>query len=183
MNLLKDKYSYTGEEIEELLSKIVKEYSRKKFTEDDIVRIIDNNPKKKVNRRQTGYNIFMDEYREDKQGEKQSELFKKGGKYWKELTEEEKTRYKDEAEQKKREGGEEKEDEYEEYIKYELKCKNKDKIWMYKIEDEDNKLLMYNGMIGSKMKKEEKKFLDDEQLNCYLNKQLLLKRKKGYIEK
>ena len=50
MNLLKDKYSYTGEEIEELLSKIVKEYSRKKFTKDDIVRIIDNNPKKKVNR-------------------------------------------------------------------------------------------------------------------------------------
>ncbi len=109
MNLKKDKYTYTPEEMDKLVNKIVKELSRKKFTENDIIRIIDDIPKKKVNRSTTGYNIFMGEYRGDKQGEKQSEIFKKGGKDWKELSEREKNRYINEAEQKKKELNGEKE--------------------------------------------------------------------------
>ena len=190
MNLKKEKYTYTPEEIDKLVNKIVKELSRKKFTENDIIRIIDDIPKKRVNRRTTGYNLFMGEYREDKQGEKQSEIFKKGGKDWKELSEREKNRYINEAEEKKKElDGEkeekeekEKESEYEGYKKYELKCKNKCKLWMYKKELEQNNLIMCSGILGSKIKKENKIFLDDDQLECYLNKQIELRRTKGYIE-
>ncbi len=53
---------------------------------------------------------------------------------------------------------------------------------MYKKELEQNNLIMFSGILGSKIKKENKIFLDDDQLECYLNKQIELRRTKGYIE-
>ena len=41
-------------------------------------------------------------------------------------------------------------------------------------------LEMKQGILGNELKKESKNFNDEDQLNCFLNKQINLKRKKGY---
>ena len=50
---------------------------------------------------------------------------------------------------------------------------------MYRKTDEYN-LELKSGTIGSDLKLDSKSFNDNEQLECYLNKQILIKKKKGY---
>ena len=49
VELKQESYSFTTEELDKIAEKIVKKYSRKKFTEDDLKKIVDNEdiPKKK----------------------------------------------------------------------------------------------------------------------------------------
>ena len=190
--LKQEVYTFTPEEIDLLTQNIVKEYSRKKFTEDDLKRMVDNNGerRKKINRSKTGFHIYMDELREKNIGEKQSELFKQGGNNWNEMSETIKQEYFKKAEELKNEKNEKniserkekKEEEEEGYEKMYLECKKNNKIWMYKVKDSFT-LEMKQGIIGNDLKKDSKSFNDEDQLNCYLNKQIHLKRKKGYESK
>ena len=74
---------------------------------------------------------------------------------------------------------EKKEEQNEGFKKLYLKCKKNDKVWMYKVMDSFT-LEMKQGIVGNELKKESKNFNDEDQLNCFLNKQISLKRKKGY---
>ena len=58
--LKQEVYTFTPEEIDILTQNIVKEYSRKKFTEDDLKRMVDNNGerRKKINRSKTKEDIL-----------------------------------------------------------------------------------------------------------------------------
>ena len=183
--LKQEVYTFTPEEIDSLVENIVKTYSRKKFTEDDLKRMVDNNgiPKKKINRSKTAFHFYMEEVRGKNKGEKQSVLFKQGGTNWNEMSENNKQDNFKKAEELKNEkknlNDEQKKDNDEGFSKMYLKCKKNDKIWMYKVLDTFS-LEMKQGIIGNELKIEKKNFNDDDQLNCYLNKQINLKRKKGY---
>ena len=183
--LKQDVYTFTPEEIDILTQNIVKTYSRKKFTEDDLKRMVDNNgiPKKKINRSKTAFHFYMEEVREKNKGEKQSVLFKQGGNNWNEMSENNKQDYFKKAEELKNEKNilqeEKKEEQDEGFKKLYLKCKKNDKVWMYKVLDSFT-LEMKQGIVGNELKKESKNFNDEDQLNCFLNKQISLKRKKGY---
>ena len=170
VKMKKAEYTFTEEEMTELLNYIVSVYSRKKFTEDDLKRVIDGNEK---NRKQT----FTHKLRENNKGESQLESF---GNNRQELLESEKKEYKDIAYNL----GELVEDEskgpLDNFTKMELKCKNNDKIWMYKV-DEDI-LVIKEGLINKKLKEETINFNDEDQLECYLNKQIILKKNRGYVE-
>ena len=173
MVLLKKKeYTFTEEEIDVLTKNIVDRYSRKKFTEDDLKRMINNdgNPLPKKNRSKTGFHLYMEKVREDNKGEIQSKLFIQGGNTWNEMSEKEKKEYLIKAEEMNKE---------EKYERMYLKCKKNDKVWMYKLLDSLT-LEIKEGVLGNNLKKESINFNDSEQLECYLNKHINLKRKKGY---
>ena len=181
--MIKEEYTFTEIEMSDLLKYIVSIYSRKKFTEDDLKRIIDGVEKKKSNRRKTGFNIFMDELRHENKGKRQSDLFKKGGTDWQELPEIKKNEYKKTAYQllqHTEENKEENKEELDDFIKMELKCKNNNKSWMYKIDNDV--LVIKEGNIETKLKEDIINFNDEEQLECYLNKQIILKKNRGYVE-
>ena len=135
----KKEYTFTEEEITDVLSYIVSKYSRKKFTEDDIKRIIDGNMKDELNNKNSAFNL-------------------------QEIVKEEKKVNNEKIDA---------------YIKMELNCKNMHKIWMYKIEGE--KLDIKEGVINKKLKESTMNFNDEDQLECYLNKQIILKKKRGYV--
>lgn len=186
MVLLKKKeYTFTEEEIDVLTKIIVDRYSRKKFTEDDLKRMINNNgnPRKKKNSSKTGFHLYMEKVREDNKGEKQSKLFIQGGNTWNEMSENEKKDYLKKAEEMKKKEmikkEEIEEDDTDNYERMYLKCKKNDKVWMYRVLDTFTLEIM-EGILGNKLKKEIKNFNDEDQLECYLNKQINLKRKKGY---
>ena len=186
MVLLKKKeYTFTEEEIDVLTKNIVDRYSRKKFTEDDLKRMINNdgNPLPKKNRSKTGFHLYMEKVREDNKGEIQSKLFIQGGNTWNEMSENEKKDYLIKAEEMKKKEMNKKEEIAEEdidnYDRMYLKCKKNDKVWMYRVLDTFTLEIM-EGILGNKLKKEIKNFNDEDQLECYLNKQINLKRKKGY---
>lgn len=134
--MLKKEYTFTEEEITDLLSYIVSKYSRKKFTEDDLKRIIDG--KYELNDKNSAFNL-------------------------QELVKEEKKVNNEKIDA---------------YIKMELNCKNMHKIWMYKIEGAN--LDIKEGVKNKKLKESIIRFNDEDQLECYLNKQIILKKKRGY---
>ena len=164
VKLIKDEYTFTEEQMTELLKYIVSKYSRKKFTEDDLKRVIDGNEKNK----ETGI-----------KGERQSDLIKKGENNLQELLESKKKEYNNIA-YNIREIEEESKESLYDFNKMELICKNKHKIWMYKVAEDI--LVIKEGLIDKKLKEETINFNDEDQLECYLNKQIILKKNRGYVE-
>lgn len=185
VELKQESYSFTTEELDKIAEKIVKKYSRKKFTEDDLKKIVDNEdiPKKKINRSKTSFQIFMEEYRNKNKGTKQSLLFQNGASTWNKLSEIEKEIYINRANilktERKKSNENNKLNEDSEFVKMILNCKKNIKIWMYKKLDEYN-LILKQGTRGSDLKTENKCFNDTQQMDCYLNKQILLKKKRGF---
>lgn len=169
VKMKKAEYTFTEEEMTELLNYIVRVYSRKKFTEDDLKRVIDGNEK---NRQET----FTHKLIENNKDEKQSKSF---GNNSKELLKIEKKGYEDMA-YSLGEIEDESKGSLDDFTKMELKCKNNEKIWMYKVEEDI--LLIKEGVINKKLKEETINFNDEDQLECYLNKQIILKKNRGYVE-
>ena len=142
VKLIKDEYTFTEEQMTELLNDIVTLYSRKKFTEDDLKRVID------------------------------------GGKNRQELLESKRKEYNNIAYNLREK--EEIKETLDDFTKMELTFKNKHKIWMYKVEEDI--LVIKEGLINKKLKEETINFNDEDQLECYLNKQIILKKNRGYVE-
>ena len=139
VKMKKREYTFTEEEITDVLSYIVRKYSRKKFTEYDLKRIIDGKMKDELKDKNSAFNL--------------QEIVKEGKKVNNERLDD--------------------------YTKMELICKSMHKIWMYKIEGE--KLDIKEGVINKKLKESIINFNDEDQLECYLNKQIILKKKRGYV--
>ena len=174
VKMKKSEYTFTEEEMTELLNYIVSVYSRKKFTEDDLKRVIDGNEN---DRRQAG-NLFISKLREET--ERQSELLKKVGNNSQELLKSENKESKDIAYNLLEIVEDESKESLDDFTKMELKCKNKQKIWMYKVNEDI--LLLKEGIINKKLKEVTINFNDEDQLECYLNKQIILKKSRGYVE-
>ena len=179
-------YTFTEEDFNKIASRVVASFSNKSFTKDDILKVFESVTSEKVSLHQ-----FIEKYVKLFQGgDKLSNVYKNAVTYWSKLSTDGRKKFLH-CDQKSQPSSNslrklcnlysnaKSNDDVEDCKAFVLKGKKTSKYWMY-IQYLDGGLELFS-VSSNSFTKDKKMFNDCEQRDCFIIKQILLKKKKGWV--